>query len=158
MKISAKHLVGATLVSMIALLGQSQAAQAVEVNAWADCTPQTCATTAQVDNYNYYAQNTRRPQLAQTSSSMPYGRSKVAPANLALRAVGKNVLPPTRLTSFIAESGMDDDIYGHEGDIKNTSYSPISSGFDPQTDAGLTTGHPSDAPSVYAFPTLAPIH
>jgi hypothetical protein len=71
--------------------------------------------------------------------------------------MGLIVLPPTQLSSFVLDSGMNDAIYGDEG----TDGAPPYEGFDEShrlingmlgTDIGLTTGHPSDAPSAWGYP------
>lgn len=163
MKRLAKQLVGAIGICLVSIF-QIQLAQASELNPWADFNPQTgnLVSVAQVDYADSDEQplvyQNARPQLAPSTSSMPIPHSYVAPTNLALKALGRSVLPQTRLTSFIKESGMRDDIYGHDGDVKNKVYSPIGSGFYGGTAEGLTTGHQSDAPSVYYFPTMAPLH
>ncbi len=108
------------------------------------------------EDYAVLAMSSQSPQLARTVTGMPVGRTYVAKANLALQAVHRNTLPPTRLDSFIRTSGMNPAIYGKDGDIKNVDYAPISSGFDGITAAGLTTGHPSDAPNVYDFVPINP--
>ncbi len=51
-----------------------------------------------------------------------------------------NQLPPTSLSSFVLDSGKDDDVYGHEGEEDNTSWAPIEKGLD-SGNPDLTTGH-----------------
>lgn len=146
----AKQMVGLVLLLVGLAVPQSVGAEE-EVNPWSDF-----AVTAVVSGSAPTPVATRvnrQPALARTTSSMPAPRTHYAPTNMALKAVGRNYLPPTRLTSFIAESGEAEDIYGHEGDVKNEKYSPIASGFDLGTQEGLTTGHQSDAPSGWAYDT-----
>lgn len=69
-------------------------------------------------------------------------------------------LPPTRLDSFVKESGgLAFQIYGDEG---TTSYPPlfgfnrvnrIDSGIQGQRNSGLTTGHESVLPSAWGWPS-----
>ena len=54
--------------------------------------------------------------------------------------VSINQLPPTTLSSFVLDSGNNEDIYGHEGETDNTSSAPIGEGMD-AGDPDLTTGH-----------------
>lgn len=78
-----------------------------------------------------------------------------APGNLALKSQGLKDLPPTRLDSFVRNSGYNDRIYGDEG----TEGPPPYFGFDSGSriergifSGGLSTGHRSDAPSAWGWP------
>ncbi|MBX9685074.1 MAG: hypothetical protein K2X27_00155, partial [Candidatus Obscuribacterales bacterium] len=122
---------------------------------WADFSVASNVVVQAVDQYAYYQDASYKPNLSPSVSSMPAPNSYYAPSNLALRAVKRNTLPPTKLDSFVTQSGKRDDIYGMEGRIENTKYSPIGSGFDPVTADGLTTGQESNAPSVYYFHPMA---
>lgn len=84
-------------------------------------------------------------------TSVPYVGTKLAPGNLALNGMHRTTLPPTRLTSFVLDSGKRDDIYGMEGRVDNTIYAPISSGFSQETSEGLTTGHTMVEPGLWSF-------
>ncbi len=66
--------------------------------------------------------------------------------------VNINQLPPTRLSSFVADSGFDENIYGDEG----TTGLPPLSGFNYENTIGagivepyLSTGHASSLPSAW---------
>src|SRR5262249_4894843 len=54
--------------------------------------------------------------------------------------VSLDQLPRTSLSSFVLDSGNNDDIYGHEGEVENTDSAPIGEGMD-AGDPDLTTGH-----------------
>lgn len=89
------------------------------------------------------------------ATGAPFMGGFTAPANLALQAMGRKTLPPTRLESFVRNSGMNDAIYGDEGEMGLPPYF----GFDPShyINTGinmpeLTTGHKSDAPSAWGYP------
>jgi hypothetical protein len=85
------------------------------------------------------------------ANGAPILGSFAAPANLALRQIGMKSLPPTKLDSFVAQSGYNDMIYGDEGEYGPPPYddfSTINSGIY----SNLTTGHPSDAPSAWGYP------
>jgi hypothetical protein len=90
------------------------------------------------------------------ATGAPFAGTFAAPANMALRQIGRGTLPPTRLTSFIQDSGMSEAIYGDEG----TDGPPPFEGFDEShriergmvTSGELTTGHKSDAPSAWGYP------
>ncbi len=82
--------------------------------------------------------------------------TNLAPANMALRTQGGGLsLPKTNLDSFVhkaKQSGMAELIYGDEGKNGPPPYSffmPINTGI---SSGGLTTGHPSDAPSAWGTP------
>lgn len=88
------------------------------------------------------------------ATSAPMRGSYRAPGNFTLKwqtRFGQN-LPPTRLDSFVKESGYADDIYGDEGTdgpppLNNFRY--IESGI--KSD-GLTTDHRSQLPSAWGTP------
>jgi hypothetical protein len=156
-------LVGKAVFGFFILMHSVAAVQAdVETNPWPDFSPVAQKQFVQQvggDPYSYHAPwvNPAAQSLPHTASSMPAPRTYVAPANISLRALGRNTLPQTRLESFVKASGMREDIYGMDGQTRNKNYSPVASGFYGETAEGLTTGHQSDAPSVYEFPTMAPL-
>lgn len=92
---------------------------------------------------------------AQTVSGMPFARTFIAPGNLALQQMGAKKLPPTRLDSFVAESGFDDSIYGDEGTdgpppyLNFETYNRINAGIYADRDLGLTTNHGSKLASAW---------
>jgi hypothetical protein len=94
-------------------------------------------------------------RLEQTSSSSPMpGKGYAAPGNIALMQSGQGALPNTRLEGFVKNSGKNDAIYGGEGELL-----PKYEGFDKSHrietgihSDGLTTNHPSGAPSAWDFP------
>jgi hypothetical protein len=155
------------VLGFMVLLCSVQAVRADECNPWQDLAPQNsvqCAdqysyysTQSQCHNTSNYCANGRSVVAQRTASSMPVKGTYVAKANLALRAVGRTTLPPTRLTSFVEESGKAEDIYGHEGEVNNDRYASIETGFHGQTAAGLTTGQHYSVPQVSTFPTMAHI-
>jgi hypothetical protein len=61
------------------------------------------------------------------------------------------VLPPTQMTSFVADSGYNDFIYGDEGTDGPPPYDDFGYIGDGMS-GGLTTGHPSGAPSAWGYP------
>lgn len=161
MRKMAKNTMGLLVFSVVSFLGM-QSASAEDIHPWANFAPESSEIlVAQATPVAQIAQIApryaigRRTQKAvpKSVSSMPKARTHFAPGNMALNAVGRNFLPPTRLSSFVEDSGECDDIYGHEADLSNKTYSPIESGFDCQSSEGLTTGHPSDVPSVWAYDT-----
>jgi hypothetical protein len=88
------------------------------------------------------------------ATSAPFRGSYRAPGNFTLQWQGRfgQNLPPTRLDSFVKESGYADDIYGDEGTegpppLNNFKY--IESGI--KSD-GLTTDHRSQLPSAWGTP------
>lgn len=86
------------------------------------------------------------------STSMPILGTFVAPGNLALMNQGWRSLPQTRLDSFVKESGYNDMIYGDEGTDGPPPYNDFLYIEDGINSPGLTTGHPSDAPSAWGWP------
>ena len=85
------------------------------------------------------------------ATSAPFQGTYAAPGNFALRQQGRSTLPPTELTSIIRDSGMSFSTYGDEG----TNGPPPLSDFttiDGGLSGGMTTGHPSDAPSAWGTP------
>jgi hypothetical protein len=86
------------------------------------------------------------------ATGMPILGTFVAPNNLALRNNGWRRLPETRLDSFVKESGYNDMIYGDEGTDGPPPYDDFLYINDGITSGGLTTGHPSDAPSAWGWP------
>lgn len=117
----------------------------------------TGITGKQCANASGYASKTGKQDAAKakTVSSMPYVSSFVAPGNIALQQMGATVLPPTRLDSFVAESGYNDHIYGDEGTDGPPPYccfekwNRIDAGIYGDRDAGLTTNHGSVLPSAW---------
>ena len=152
--------VAGTLIASLALSLLNQAMVMAETESpWADWAPearvQVSYATAVPVSYQRSSAVTRTQGLAlsRTVSGMPAAGTHHAPSSLALRAVGKSHLPPTRLESFVANSGNAEAIYGMEDNVKNVCYMPIESGFDEATQEGLTTGQQSNAPAVSTFPT-----
>lgn len=89
-------------------------------------------------------------------SSAPYQGTYTAPGNLALMQMRRSTLPPTRLSSFVRDSGMNDAIYGDEGACGLPPYFGFHDGHRIERglsgSGGLTTGHRSDAPSAWGYP------
>ncbi|MBX9723131.1 MAG: hypothetical protein K2X81_17140 [Candidatus Obscuribacterales bacterium] len=92
-------------------------------------------------------------------TSAPFAGTNIAPGNMALRQVGRVTLPPTQLTSFVKDSGMNDAIYGDEGTddkppVDNfTEEHRIEAGMG--MNVGLTTGHKCstiDCPPAWGYP------
>ena len=84
-------------------------------------------------------------------TSAPFQGTYAAPGNFALRQQGRMTLPPTELTSIVKDSGYSFSTYGDEG----TNGPPPLSDFttiDGGLSGGMTTGHPSDAPSAWGYP------
>jgi len=99
----------------------------------------------------------RGPQFAHVTSSMPFQGTVLAPGNLALATQHGYALPPTRLTSFVKESGHADGIYGDEGDSDRPpldNFDAIDSGINKQAVCGidLSTGHHDDLPAAWQYP------
>lgn len=95
---------------------------------------------------------TLRLNPSASSSPLQGGR---APGNIALMQQGKSVLPPTRLESFVKNSGMNDAIYGDEGvllpEYKNfTQEHRIETGMNMPD---MTTNHRISGPSAWDFPS-----
>ena len=89
------------------------------------------------------------------ASSAPFAGTYTAPGNFALKNMGRNTLPPTRLESFVRNSGMNDAIYGDEGENGLPPYFGFSEGHRIERGINapeLTTGHKSDAPSAWGYP------
>lgn len=81
----------------------------------------------------------------------------LAPANLALRTqygsrFGGFRLPDTNLDSFVHKSGYNEHIYGDEGVYGPPPFENFEYINDGIQSSGLTTGHPSDAPSAWGTP------
>jgi hypothetical protein len=90
-------------------------------------------------------------QNSGAATSAPIRGTYQAPGNLALKKQGLQSLPPTRLDSFVKESGKSEAIYGDEG-CPFYGFSEehrIEKGI--KSD-GLTTGQKSDAPSAWDYP------
>ena len=92
--------------------------------------------------------------LPQAASSCPMPGGGSAPGNLALKQMGKKTLPPTRLESFVKNSGKSEAIYGDEG-----VYLPPFFTFtqDHRIESGMnmpdiTTKHRIEGPSAWDFP------
>jgi hypothetical protein len=95
-----------------------------------------------------------------TVTSMPERGTFVAPGNFALRQTHWRSLPVTNLDSFVAQSGMDFNIYGDEGiwgppplngfEFENTIEQGIENS---QDNATLTTGHRAPLPSAWLWTT-----
>lgn len=90
----------------------------------------------------------------QTSSSAPLKGTYNAPGNLALRQLGRNSLPPTRLTGFVKDGG--NAVFGDEGELL-----PPFLKFEPKhrieraiekRSPDLTTNHRISTPSAWDFP------
>lgn len=94
-------------------------------------------------------------KLKQTSSSSPMqGGGFAAPGNIALMQSGQGALQSTRLQGFVKDSGMNDAIYGGDGELvpkyeKFDQSHRIEKGI---SSKDLTTNHPSGAPSAWDFP------
>lgn len=72
-----------------------------------------------------------------------------SPSNLALQVERAGVfLPPTRLTSIVADCGYAEDIFGDES---TQGPPPLGNYRLPGSGIQATTGHPSDAEPVSAF-------
>lgn len=123
----------------------------------AEAANQTMTTGKQCANTSGYAMATNKQAMAsaKTVSSMPFAGSYIAPGNLALQQMGATKLPPTRLDSFVAESGFNDHIYGDEGTDGPPPYESfekwnrIDAGIYADRDLGLTTNHGSVLPSAW---------
>lgn len=87
-----------------------------------------------------------------TVTSAPFAGSYYAPGNLQLRNEGGTHLPETRLDSFVYQSGYNDHIYGDESTHGPPPYFDFEYIEDGINSPGLTTGHPSDAPSAWGTP------
>lgn len=92
--------------------------------------------------------------LPQASSSSPMAGGGSAPGNLALKQLGKKSLPPTRLESFVQNSGRNPNIYGDEGVLLPPLFTfqqsnRIESGMNMPD---LTTKHRMNGPSAWDFP------
>jgi hypothetical protein len=85
-------------------------------------------------------------------TSAPFQGTFVAPANFALRQVGRLTLPPTQLDSFVQNSGYNPMIYGDEGTDGPPPFDNFLYINDGINSSGLTTGHPSGAPSAWGYP------
>jgi hypothetical protein len=99
----------------------------------------------------------RGPNLAGVTSSAPFQGTVFAPGNLALATQRGYALPPTRLTSFVKESGHADGIYGDEGESDHPpldNFDAIESGINKRSVYGidLSTGHHSDLPAAWQYP------
>lgn len=89
------------------------------------------------------------------ASSAPFAGTYTAPGNFALKQMGRNTLPPTRLESFVRNSGYNDAIYGDEGEDGLPPYFGFDGGHTIESGMNapeLTTGHKSDAPSAWGYP------
>lgn len=89
------------------------------------------------------------------ASSAPFAGTYTAPANMALKNMGRNTLPPTRLESFVRNSGFNDAIYGDEGENGLPPYFGFGEGHRIERGINapeLTTGHKIDAPSAWGYP------
>lgn len=92
--------------------------------------------------------------LPQASSSSPFAGGGSAPGNFALKQLGKKSLPPTRLESFVENSGRNPSIYGDEGVYLPPIFTfqqsnRIESGMNMPD---LTTKHRMNGPSAWDFP------
>ncbi len=85
------------------------------------------------------------------ATGAPFVGTYTAPANMALKAQGRNTLPPTRLSSFVKTSGMNDHAFGDEGTNGLPPYSSFST-LDCGVSSQCTTGHQSDCPSAWGYP------
>jgi len=85
------------------------------------------------------------------ATSAPFQGTYYAPSNIAARQFG-GVLQPTQMTSFVADSGYNDFIYGDEGTDGPPPYDDFGYINDGISSSGLTTGHPSGAPSAWGYP------
>lgn len=89
------------------------------------------------------------------ATGAPFMGTYTAPANMALRAMGRRTLPPTRLESFVQNSGKSEAIYGDEGVFGLPPFFGFHPGHYINTGINmpeLTTGHKSDAPSAWGYP------
>lgn len=89
------------------------------------------------------------------ASSAPFAGTFTAPGNFALKNMGRSTLPPTRLESFVRNSGMNDAIYGDEGESGLPPYFGFGEGHRIERGINspeLSTGHKSDAPSAWGYP------
>lgn len=91
--------------------------------------------------------------LMQTSSSSPMKGGGNAPGNLALKQLGGNSLPPTRLSGFVKSGG--DAVFGGDGELlpkyfKFTYDHRIENAM--QQSPKLTTNHKIGGPSAWDFP------
>ncbi len=103
---------------------------------------------------NVIAPARQTPTLRKTVTGLPEKNSFIASSNLSLHAQHKTALPQTRLDGFIRTSGNKIEVYGKDGDLENTNYSPIESGFDGATREGLSTGHNSQLPGIRSLRLL----
>ncbi len=106
-------------------------------------------------NDNGPSSNTRtgNPGLPMVSSSSPLKGGYAAPGNFALRQLGKNSLPPTRLNSFVRQGG--EAVFGDEGIFlppfdSFTEEHRIERAMERNPD--LTTNHRISGPSAWDFP------
>ncbi len=93
--------------------------------------------------------------MSGAATGAPIPGTFIAPANLALRQQGLTKLPPTRLDSFVFESGYNDHIYGDEGEWDKPPYDCFTQEHRIERgiwSEGLTTGHKSDAPEAWDYP------
>lgn len=97
----------------------------------------------------------QRLGLRPTSSSSPMKGGGSAPGNIALMQQGQSSLQPTRLQGFVKASGMNDAIYGGDGELKPKYFTfdqshRIEVGMQSMSD--LTTKHKISGPSAWDFP------
>lgn len=93
--------------------------------------------------------------ISGASTSAPFVGTFTAPGNMALKQIGRKTLPPTRLESFVRNSGFNDRIYGDEGEDGLPPYFGFDSSHRIERGINmpeLTTGHKSDAPSAWGYP------
>ncbi len=91
--------------------------------------------------------------LQPTSSSSPMKGGGNAPGNLALKQMGKNSLPPTKLTGFVNRAPQSFDDEGKNGPPPENSFTDgfrIERAMDSMPD--LTTKHRIGGPSAWDFP------
>lgn len=93
--------------------------------------------------------------LAMAVSSAPMKGTHSAPGNFALRQLGKNSLPPTRLNRFAAQGG--EAVFGGETDDSGwprfysfTNEHRLERAMEYNPD--LTTNHKGGAPSAWDYP------
>lgn len=96
-------------------------------------------------------------KLSPSASSSPQPGGGSAPGNIALKQQGKSTLPPTRLESFVKNSGMSDAIYGDEMDPQTMVSKYFSFDQSHRIETGmnapdLTTNHRISGPSAWDFP------